>query len=38
VIVIPKTLAIGTAIEELVTLLSCSKPEEFPGRIIHIPL
>lgn len=38
VIVIPKTLAIGTAIEELVTLLYCSEPEEFPGRVIHIPL
>jgi hypothetical protein len=38
VIVIPKELPIGVAIEELVTLLYCSIPEEFPGRVIHLPL
>jgi hypothetical protein len=38
VIVVPKELPIGVAIEELVTLLDCSFPEEVPGRIIHLPL
>jgi hypothetical protein len=38
VIVVPKELPIGVAIEELATLLYCSFPEEFPGRIIHLPL
>ena len=38
VIVIPKELPIGTAIEELVTLLYCSAPEEFPDRVLHLPL
>lgn len=38
VIIVPKLLPIGTAIEELVTLLYCSQPEEFPNRVIHLPL
>ena len=38
VIVIPKELPIGVAIEELVTLLYCSFTDEFPGRVIHLPL
>ena len=38
VIVVPKELPIGTAINELATLLYCSFPEEFPGRVIHLPL
>ncbi|MGH9755392.1 MAG: DUF5615 family PIN-like protein [Blastocatellia bacterium] len=38
VIVVPKELPIGAAIEELVTLLHCSFPDEFPGRVIHLPL
>jgi len=38
VITVPKELPIGEAIEELVTLLNCSFPEEFPGRVIHLPL
>lgn len=38
VIVVPKELPIGVAIEELVILLYCSFPEEFPGRVIHLPL
>jgi hypothetical protein len=36
--VIPKELPIGTAIEELATLLYCSFPEEFPCRVIHLPI
>jgi hypothetical protein len=38
VIVVPKELHIGAAIEELATLLYCSFPEEFPDRVIHLPL
>jgi hypothetical protein len=38
VIVVPRELPIGVAIEELAILLYCSFPEEFPGRIIHLPL
>lgn len=38
VIVVPKELPIGVAIEELAALLYCSSPEEFPGRVIHLPL
>ena len=38
VIIMPKELPIGVAIEELATLLYCSYPEEFPGRVIHLPL
>ena len=38
VIVVPKELAIGLAIEELATLLYCSTAAEFPDRVIHLPL
>jgi hypothetical protein len=38
VVIVPKELAIGSAIEELVILLTCSSPEEFPNRVIHLPL
>jgi hypothetical protein len=34
----PKELAIGSAMEELVMLLTCRQPEEFPNRVIHLPL
>ena len=37
-VIIPKELAIGSAIEELAMLLTCSHPEEFPNRVIHLPL
>ena len=37
-IVVPKDLAIGVAIEELATLLYCSSPEEFPDRGVHLPI
>jgi hypothetical protein len=37
-VIIPKELAIGSAIEELAILLTCSSPEEFSNRIIHLPL
>ena len=38
VVIIPKELAIGSAMEELVMLLTCRQPEEFPNRVIHLPL
>jgi hypothetical protein len=38
VVIIPKELPIGSAIEELAILLACSQPEEFPNRVIHLPL
>jgi predicted nuclease of predicted toxin-antitoxin system len=38
VVIIPKELAVGSAIEELVILLACSQPEEFPNRVIHLPI
>ena len=38
VVIIPKELPIGSAIEELSVLLACSQPEEFPNRIIHLPI
>lgn len=37
-LIIPKDLAIGRAIEELAIVLACSRPEEFPNRVIHLPL
>jgi hypothetical protein len=37
-VILPKELAIGSAIEELVLLLTCSHSEEFPNRVIHLPL
>ncbi len=37
-VIIPKQLPIGSAIEELAILLACSQPDEFPNRIIHLPL
>ena len=37
-VIIPQELAIGSAIEELAMLLTCSNPEEFPNRVIHLPL
>jgi predicted nuclease of predicted toxin-antitoxin system len=38
IVIVPKELAIGSAIEELVILLTRSSPEEFPNRVIHLPL
>ena len=37
-VIIPKELAIGNAIEELTMLLTCCNPEEFSNRVIHLPL
>ncbi len=37
-VIIPKELAIGSAIEELIILMTCSDPEGFSNRIIHLPL
>jgi hypothetical protein len=38
VVIVPKELAIGTAIDELAILPNCSEPEEFPNRVIHLPI
>jgi len=37
-VIIPKELGIGSAIEELAMLLTCCNPEEFSNRVIHLPL
>jgi hypothetical protein len=38
VVIVPKELAIGSAIEELDILLNCSEPEDFLNRVIHLPI
>ena len=38
VIIVPKELSIGAAIEALDILLNCSEPEELPNRVIHLPI
>jgi hypothetical protein len=38
VVIVPKELAIGSAIDELVILLTCCSPEEFSNRVIHLPI
>ena len=38
VVLVPRDVPIGSAIEELAILLACSQPEEFPGRVIYLPL
>ncbi|HSE96636.1 MAG TPA: DUF5615 family PIN-like protein [Blastocatellia bacterium] len=38
VVIVPKEMAIGSAIEEIAILLACSEPEEFPNRVIHLPI
>jgi hypothetical protein len=37
-IVLPQSLPIGAAIEELVTLIACSRDEEWDGRVLFLPL
>jgi hypothetical protein len=37
-IVVPQTLPIGTAIEEIVTLIECSSDDEWEGQIVYLPL
>ena len=38
VIVIPKTFPIGQAIEELLTIIECSAPNEHENQVVHLPL
>lgn len=38
VIIIPKLLSIGTAIEELVTMLECNEPDDLNNQVIYLPL
>lgn len=37
-IVLPQSLPIGVAIEELVTLIACSRDDEWNGRVLFLPL
>jgi hypothetical protein len=37
-IVLPQSLSIGTAIDELVTLIACSRDDEWEGRVLFLPL
>ena len=37
IVIIPKELSIGSAIEDLSVLLTCCHPEEFLNRVIHLP-
>jgi hypothetical protein len=37
-IVIPDTLAIGLAIEELVTIIECSEQHEWENLVIYLPI
>ena len=38
VIAVPDSLAIGQAIEELVTLIDCSEQQEWENLVIYLPL
>jgi hypothetical protein len=38
VIAVPDSLAIGQAIEELITLIACSEPQEWENLVIYLPL
>lgn len=38
VIVIPTTLPIGQAIEEMLTIIECSEQSEYENQVVHIPL
>ena len=37
-VIAPRELAIGTAIDELELLLACSELDEFRDRVIHLPV
>ena len=38
VIIIPEDLAVGIAIEELVTLVECFEPEELSNQVKYLPI
>ena len=38
VIIIPKILPIGTAIEELITVLACDEPDDLNNQVMYLPL
>ncbi len=38
VIIVPETLPIGQAIEELVTVIECSEQSEYENQVVHLPL
>lgn len=37
-IIVPETLPIGQAIEELLTIIECSDQSEYENQVVHIPL
>jgi predicted nuclease of predicted toxin-antitoxin system len=38
VITVPETMPIGTAIEELLTIIECSEQSEYESQVFHLPL
>lgn len=38
VIIIPKLLPIGIAIEELVTVIECDEPDDLNNQVTYLPL
>ncbi len=38
VVIIPKEMPIGIAIEELSIVLACSNPDDYPNRVIYLPI
>ena len=38
VIIVPRRLAVRQAIDELLLIATCSEPDEWAGRVLHLPL
>jgi len=38
VIVVPETMPIGIAIEELLTVIECSEQTEYENQVLHLPV
>jgi len=38
VIVVPEEMPIGQAIEELLTVIECSHPNEYANQVVHLPI
>lgn len=38
VIVVPKAMAVGLAIEELAFVVECSRPEDLDGQVLFLPI
>lgn len=37
-VVVPQDLPIGAAVDDLVTLIECSRDEEWEGQVVYLPL